>query len=161
MGVALVAPRLDSCGSRLSNSKSCRIVPDQKSNSCLLHWQVDSLPLCHQRSPLLIFLIVLVRKVKVSQACPTLCDPIDYTVHGILQANILEWIAFPFSRGSSQPRDRTQVSHIAGRFFTSWATRELFSIKIIPMKCRVLIAILKGIIILLFLNLTSMLNKNS
>ena len=44
----------------------------------------------------------------------------DYTVHGILQARILEWIAFPFSRGSSQPRNRTQVSHIAGGFFTSW-----------------------------------------
>ena len=60
--------------------------------------------------------------VKVAQSCPTLCDPIDYTVHGILQARILEWVAFPFSRGSSQPRDRTQVSSIAGRFFTSWAT---------------------------------------
>jgi len=45
-------------------------------------------------------------------------------VHGILQARILEWIAFPFSRGSSQPRDQTQVSRIAGGFFTSWATRE-------------------------------------
>ena len=45
-------------------------------------------------------------------------------VHGILQARILEWVAFPFSRGSSHPRDRTQVSHIAGRFFISWATRE-------------------------------------
>ena len=40
-------------------------------------------------------------KVKVAQLCPTLCDPIDYTVHGILQARILEWVAFPFSRGSS------------------------------------------------------------
>ena len=48
----------------------------------------------------------------------------DYTVHGIVQARILEWVAIPFSRGSSQPRDRTQVSCIAGRFFTSWATRE-------------------------------------
>ena len=45
----------------------------------------------------------------------------DYRVHGILQARILEWVAFPFSRGSSQPRDRTQVYYIAGRFFTSWA----------------------------------------
>ena len=45
----------------------------------------------------------------------------DYTVHGILQARILEWVAFPFSRVSSQPRDRTQVSHIAGGFFTTWA----------------------------------------
>ena len=50
--------------------------------------------------------------------------PHDYTVHGILQARILEWVAFSFSRGSSQPRDWTQVSHIAGRFFTSWDTRE-------------------------------------
>ena len=46
------------------------------------------------------------------------------TVHGILQTRILEWVDFPFSRGSSQPRDRTQVSAIAGRIFTSWATRE-------------------------------------
>ena len=63
-------------------------------------------------------------KVKVAQSCPTLCDPMDYTVHGILQARILEWVAFPFSRGSSQPRDRTQVSCIARRFYTSRATGE-------------------------------------
>ena len=44
-------------------------------------------------------------KVKVALSCLTLCDPMDYTVHGILQARILEWVAFPFSRGSSQPRD--------------------------------------------------------
>ena len=44
-------------------------------------------------------------KVKVAQSCPTLCDPVDYTVLGILQAGILEWVAFPFSRGSSQPRN--------------------------------------------------------
>ena len=53
-----------------------------------------------------------------------LWDPIDYTVHGILQARILEWVAFPFSRGSSQLRDQTQVFHIAGGFFTIWVTRE-------------------------------------
>ena len=58
-------------------------------------------------------------KVKVIQSCPTLCNPIDYTIHAILQARILEWIAVPFSRGSSQPRDQTQVFCIAGRFFTS------------------------------------------
>ena len=58
-------------------------------------------------------------KVKVAQSCPTLFDPMDFTVYGILQAGILEWVAFPFSRGSSQSRDRTQVSHIAGGFFTS------------------------------------------
>ena len=57
--------------------------------------------------------------MKVTQSRLTLCNPMDCTVHGILQARILEWVAFPFSRGSSQPRDRTQVSHIAGGFFTS------------------------------------------
>ena len=64
-------------------------------------------------------------KVKVAESCPTLCNPTDDTVHGILQARILEWVAFPFSRGSSQPRDRTQVSCTAGGFFTSWALREV------------------------------------
>ena len=52
-----------------------------------------------------------------------LCDPMDYTVHGILQARILESVAFPFSKGSSQPRDWTQVSHIASHF-NRWASRE-------------------------------------
>ena len=61
-------------------------------------------------------------KVKVAQLCLTLGDPMDYTVHGILQTSMLEWAAFPFSRGSSQSRDQTQVSRIVGRFFTSWAT---------------------------------------
>ena len=63
-------------------------------------------------------------KVKGAQSCPALWNPMDYTVHGILQARILEWVAIPFSRGSSQPREQTQVSHIVGGFFTSWATRE-------------------------------------
>ena len=49
-------------------------------------------------------------KVKVTQSSPTLCDPINY-IHGILQARILEWVAFPFFKGSSEPRDRTQVFH--------------------------------------------------
>ena len=53
------------------------------------------------------------------KSCPTLWDPLDYTVHRILKARILEWLAFPFFRVSSQPRDQTQVSHIAGG-----ATRE-------------------------------------
>ena len=65
----------------------------------------------------------------VSQLCLTLCNLMDCSppgssVHGILQATRLKWVAMPSSRGSSQPRDRTQVSHIAGGFFTSWATRE-------------------------------------
>ena len=54
-----------------------------------------------------------------AQSCPALCDPVDDTVPGRLQARILEWVAFPFSRGSSQPRDLTQVSRTAGVFFTS------------------------------------------
>ena len=67
--------------------------------------------------------------VLVTQSCPTLCDPVDCSpsgasVHGILQAVILEWVAIPFSRGSSQPRDMTPVSYITGRFFIIWATRE-------------------------------------
>ena len=57
-------------------------------------------------------------KVKVTQSCLTLCDPMDYTVHGILQPRILEWVAVPFSRESSQPRNKTQVFCIAGGFFT-------------------------------------------
>ena len=58
-------------------------------------------------------------KVKAIQPCPNICSTMDYTVRGILQARMLEWVAFPFSRGTSQPRDQTQVPHIAGRFFTS------------------------------------------
>ena len=63
-------------------------------------------------------------KVKVFQLW--LCNPrlCNYTVHGILQARILKWVTYPFSSRSSQPPNWTQVSHNAGRFFTSWATRE-------------------------------------
>ena len=65
----------------------------------------------------------------VAQLYLTLCNPMDSSppgssVHGILQAKMLEWVAIPSSRGSSQPRDQTQVSRIAGGFFTIWATRE-------------------------------------
>ena len=81
--------------------------------------QCDSLTLFLQNAPLYLL------KVKLAQSCPTLCDPRDYTVYGILQARILEWIAVPFSRRSSQPRDQTEVSCTAGWFFTSWATREV------------------------------------
>ena len=62
--------------------------------------------------------------MKVTQSCPTLCYPMDYIAHGILQVRILEWVLFPFSRGSSEPRDWAQVSRVAGRFFTNWAIRE-------------------------------------
>ena len=69
------------------------------------------------------------KKSEVAQSCLTLCDPVDCSppgssVYGILQARILEWVAISFSRGSSQPRDWTRVSCIAGRCFILWATRE-------------------------------------
>ena len=70
--------------------------------NCVISYKVISIPLV---------------KVKVTQLCPTLCDPVDYTAHGILQARILEWVTFLFSRGSSQPRDQTQVSFIAGGLY--------------------------------------------
>ena len=66
---------------------------------------------------------------EVAQSCPTLCDPMDWgpsgsSVHGIFQARVLEWTAISFSRGSSRTRDQIWVSHVAGRRFTIWATRE-------------------------------------
>ena len=76
-------------------------------NRGLLHCRQILYHLSHQRNS------------KVAQSYLTLCNLRDYTVQRILQARILEWITFPFSRGSSQPRDGTQVSPIAGRFFTS------------------------------------------
>ena len=81
----------------------------------ILHWQ-----LCH---------VKVKSESEVAQLCPTLCDPMDCSlpgssVHGIFQAIVLEWISISFSRGSSQPRDQTQVSHIVDRCLTIWATRE-------------------------------------
>ena len=72
-------------------------------------------------------------KLLVAQPCPTLCDPMDcsppgFPVHGILQARTVE---DPFSRGSSQPRDQTRVSHMAGRFFTIWAAREALILQLL------------------------------
>ena len=63
-------------------------------------------------------------QAKLLHLCPSLCSPMGYTVHGILQTGIMQWVAISFSRGSSQPRDWTWVSCIAGRLFTVWAIRE-------------------------------------
>ena len=76
-----------------------------------------------------VYIWILKVKVLGAQSCPTLWNPMDCSspgssVHGILQARILEWVAIPFCRVSSQPRDWTQVSHISGRLFTIWVTRE-------------------------------------
>ena len=73
--------------------------------------------------------IIKNNKLLIVQSCPTLCNPMDWSlpgssVHRIFQARILKRVVIPFSRGSSQPRDQTRVSCIAGRFFTTWATRK-------------------------------------
>ena len=78
----------------------------------LIHWSLSDSTLC----------VCL-----VAQLCPAFCERYSMpgsSVHGILQARILEWVAMPSSRGSSLPRDQTQVSRTAGGFFTDWATGE-------------------------------------
>ena len=96
----------------------------------LKNFNIDTIPIFNIQS-ILTFTQLSPKEVKVKKSekslSPTLCDPMDYTVHGILQVRILEQVAFPFSRGSSQPfsRDQTQVSHIAGSFLTNWPIREV------------------------------------
>ena len=73
---------------------------------------------------------------EVAQSCLTLCEPMNCSlpgssIHGVFQTRVPEWIAISFSRGSSRPRDRTRVSHIVGRHFTVWATREVPFTKLI------------------------------
>ena len=91
-------------------------------------WQMDPLPLSHQgcyTQDIMNAVLCL-----VAQLCLTLCDPMDCSlpgssVHWILHAKIMEWVAMPSSRGFSSPRNRTQVSCTAARFFTSWTPREV------------------------------------
>ena len=101
---------------------SCYFLWTPSTNFCVcVHFFV------HSFKP--IYLATVKVKMLIAQSGPTLCDPVDCSlpgssVHGILQARILEWVAVFFSRISSQPRDRTWVFYTAGRFFTFWATRE-------------------------------------
>ena len=104
--------------------------PDQGIESGCPAFQADSLLSEPPGKP-------LEEKMKFTQSCLAPCNPMDYTAPGILQARILEWIAFPFLRGSSQPRDQTQVSCIASGFFTSWSRREVLSHSIIDSLCSV------------------------
>ena len=95
-------------------------------SSYILYMHVSSYILYTHVSSYILYMHV---KVLVVQSCLTLCDPMgcslpNSSVHGILQARILEWIAISSSRGSSRPRDQSWVYHIAGRFFIVWATRE-------------------------------------
>ena len=83
----------------------------------------------HTKCSTLTALSFMYVKVLVAQLCLTLCNhtdcsPSGSSAHRILQERILEWVAIPFSRGSSQPRDQTRFSCIIGRFFTVWVTRE-------------------------------------
>ena len=88
------------------------------------HWVGHDCRDLEQDSTCYIKLYLVWKKVKFSQCCPTLCDSMDCIVHRILQARILEEATILFSRESSQPRNWTGISCIAGGFFTSWATRE-------------------------------------
>ena len=88
---------------------------------------------CQMLNTLVRMYLAASKRSDIAHSCPTLCDPVDCSlqgssVHGIFQARVLEWVAISFSSGSSQPRDRTQVSCIAGRRFTIWATREALSL---------------------------------
>ena len=92
----------------------------------------------HEKGHLLGFLSVtpfsdLESESEVAQSCPAFCDPMDhnlpgFSIHGIFQARVLEWVATSFSTISSPPRDQTCVSHIIGRHFTVWATKEVYSV---------------------------------
>ena len=104
--------------------------PHQGLTPNLLDWKADHQPLGHRKVPAQSELHMKVKALG-AQSCPTLCNPMDCSppgssVHGILQARILEWGAIPFSRGSSQPGDQTQVSCIAGRLFTVQITRKAY-----------------------------------
>ena len=120
---------------------TCGSFPDQGSNPHLLHWQADSLPLSHQGSPAILFMVTLFREsicVLCRDSGPLhmrkkerkkllsrvwLCYPMDCSlpgssIHGIFQTRILEWVAISFSRGSSWPRGWTRVSCFVGRCFS-------------------------------------------
>ena len=102
---------------RMSLFKMIRKLPSCETVFWIARWETK------------IMLSLLTVKVLVTQSCPTLCDPMDCSppgssLHGIVQARVLEWIAISFYRGSSLPRDRTQVSCIARRLFAVWATGE-------------------------------------
>ena len=94
-----VPPGVDGGAGGLQSTGSQRVRHDRATEHTLITVFIPYLFLLKK------FKVVLT--LKVAQSCLTLCDPMDYTVHGILQARILECVAFPFSRGSSQPRDRS------------------------------------------------------
>ena len=109
------------------------IFPTQGSNPGLWHCRQILYCLSHQESPQYILIHTLRVKVKLLSHVRLFATPMDCSlpgssVHGIFQARTLEWVAISFPRGSSPPRDWNQVSHIVGRRFTVWATREVTNI---------------------------------
>ena len=94
---------------------------------CLFFYEGSLLSLFSYWFMELLYMCLLVAQLYLTLCDPTDCSPPGSSVHGILQARILEWIAFSFSRGSSQPRDWTWVSCVADRFFTFWATGKTFN----------------------------------
>ena len=103
-------------------AKTDTILLNNRKGTLWLQVYILAVKVSERRGHLHHFLIMV--KVKVAQSCLTLCDSMDYTVHGILQARILEWIVFPFSRESSQPRNQTRLSCIAGGFFIDLTIRK-------------------------------------
>ena len=100
-------------------------VPDQSQALSLWSGSTASKTLDYQRTNPSRYQIMKESESEVTQSCATLCDPMDrslpgFSVHGIFPARVLEWVAISFSRGSSQPRNRTRVSRVAGRRFTLW-----------------------------------------
>ena len=115
------------CTNKRFHTFCCRLKYDIKICFLALYLMQKSKPTIFRWRKCILFVLVL-----VAQSCLTLCSPMDSSLpgssaHGVLQARILEWVAISFSRGSSQPRDWTWVSCVAGRFFTVWATREPWS----------------------------------
>ena len=111
----------DQCGllTKLCSPLPCFILYSKAKLACYSRFKL----------PTFVFQSPVMKESEVAQSCLTLCDPIDGsppcpTIPGILQARTLEWVAISFSKGSSQPRDRTWVSHFLGRRFSIWATRE-------------------------------------
>ena len=88
-------------------------------------------------------------------------EPANPPVHGILQARMLEWVAIPFFRGSSQPTDRTWVSHIAGKFFTNWAMKEAHCCTLKFPKMMLITAYFKHLLPPLCLELEGMVSKRN
>ena len=111
---------------RLVDSVEEESMGSQESQTGLSNWTIQASsfqPMLHSKD--CAELCLKVKEIEVSQSCPTLCDPVDYSppgssIHGIFQARMLKWVAMPSCRGCSQPRDQTWVSCIEGRLFTVW-----------------------------------------